>query len=238
VSFESDVDDILRELLREPGILATSVAPGGDDHPRLGPLDQELSGQGVVRHLPLGSGVELTVLLETEPSAELQAMIERVARELRACIRRFVGEEVPEVTLIGRARRPRATLLGRITTYLQAFATMHAATAAVVLVGSEIVALGGTLGEAHRERLTFLRKRLCAEAKKSAGKSSHAEVYYDDVYACSFWYDAYLVAFFDAAYSVDFVRHRARAVARELAMILPHLDDDPTTPALMRPPPA
>lgn len=237
MSFESELDDILRELLREPGILATSVGCGGDDHPRSGVLDQELSDQGFLEHVALGNGVELAILEESPASAELRAMIERIARELRACIRRFTGEAVPVITLIGRARRHRATLVARITTYLEAFATMHGATTAVVMVGSQIVALGGTLDEPHRERLTFLRKRLCAEAKKSAGKSSHAEVVSDDVYACSFWYDAYLMAFFRLPFSVDFVRHRARAVARELSMILPHLDDDPTTPAQVRPPP-
>jgi hypothetical protein len=58
----------------------------------------------------------------------------------------------------------------------------------------------------------------------------------DDVYARSFWFDAYLVIYFrDAGWALDFVRHRARAVCRALALILPHLEIEPPTPANVRP---
>jgi hypothetical protein len=35
-------------------------------------------------------------------------------------------------------------------------------------------------------------------------------------------------------YAIDFVRHRCRQVARELANLLPLLDPDPETPAVIR----
>jgi hypothetical protein len=50
----------------------------------------------------------------------------------------------------------------------------------------------------------------------------------------SFWYDAALVILLVEPYAVDFVRHRARQVARELANLLPMLEPDPETPAAIR----
>ena len=43
----------------------------------------------------------------------------------------------------------------------------------------------------------------------------------------SFWYDAALVVLLAEPYALDFVRHRARQVARELANLLPLLEPDP-----------
>jgi hypothetical protein len=107
---------------------------------------------------------------------------------------------------------------------------------ALVLRGPELVATSGVIDPALRDRLPFLRRRVDAEAGRRRGRSSHAEVVGDDVYVRSFWFDAYLIAFFTGpGWSIDFVRHRARAVARELATVLPHLSDDPRDPANVRP---
>ena len=40
----------------------------------------------------------------------------------------------------------------------------------------------------------------------------------------------------EAPYSVDFLRYRCRMVARELAQLLPMLDPEPETPAMLRDP--
>jgi len=50
----------------------------------------------------------------------------------------------------------------------------------------------------------------------------------------SFWYDAALVILLAEPYAVDFIRHRARQVARELVNLLPLLEPDPQAPAAMR----
>ena len=50
----------------------------------------------------------------------------------------------------------------------------------------------------------------------------------------SFWYDAALVILLIEPYAVDFIRHRARQVARELSNLLPLLDPDPEIPAAIR----
>lgn len=230
MAFESEVDDILRELLRAPGTLAARLAAVGGD----------AEGDGE-RRLPLGVGAELVVTVADEPPAELAQTIEQAARELRSCIRRYGLEAIPEVRLSGRAPRSRAVLLRRVESLLAAFAAMHGAVAVALLRGTDVVAVGGALDGERADRLAFLRKRVDAVAERQRGKSSHGEVVGDDVYARSFWFDAYLVVFFSGSagseWSVDFVRHRARAVARELAVVLPHLDDDPPAPASIRPVP-
>jgi hypothetical protein len=227
VAFESEVDDILRELLREPGTLTARLAAAGstDD------LDQPDD-----RRLPLGSGAELVVAVGDGAPPALPEVIERAARDLRACIRRYGLASVPEVRLTGRAPRSRAALLRRTQELLAAFAAMHGANSALLLRGPELVASSGPVDIERRERLPFLRKRIDAEAARRRGRSSHAEVVGDDVYARSFWFDAYLVVFFGGpSWSLDFVRHRALAVARELALVLPHLEPDPPAPANIRP---
>jgi hypothetical protein len=233
VGFESEIDDILRELLREPGMVAAALAKNGED-----PFPDEIAATpslGEIRRLPLGSGMELVVLLDgPAASPDLAAALERCTREVRACTRMW-GRELPQVSKLGRAPRSKQALLSRITTYLEAFAITQGALGAAVLRGPEVVTVGGRLDEAHLARLAFLRKRVDAEAEKHRGKSSHAEVSGEDFYACSFWFDAYLVTFFDKPYALDFVRHRARLVTRELAALLPHLDDPPNAPAKLSP---
>ena len=227
MAFETEVDDILRELLRAPGTLAARLGAVG------GPSEE--AGE---QRLPLGAGAELVVAVADGAAPELAQTLSQAARELRACIRRYGLETVPEVRLVGRAPRSRAVLLRRTEALLGAFAAMHGAVGAALLRGPELLAVGGTIDTERKERLPFLRKRVDAAAARERGKTSHGEVVGDDVYARSFWFDAYLVVFFDVAasqWSVDFVRHRARAVARELAVVLPHLDDDPPSPANVRP---
>lgn len=227
MSFELEVDDILRELLREPGALGVQVVTEG--------AIAEAGAGGQARRA-LGGGAELVVSVGASAPPELPAAIERAARELRACIRRHGVEQVPQLSLVGRAPRSRAALLGKVRDFLGALAAMHGATGAVVLRGAEVLAVAGTLEPAHSERLQFLRKRIDAEAARQRGRSSHAEVVGDDVYARSFWFDAYLVIFLHAeGWALDFVRHRARAVCRALSVILPHLENDPPTPANVRP---
>jgi len=58
---------------------------------------------------------------------------------------------------------------------------------------------------------------------------------FGDFYAVSFWFDACLIVFFSGPYSSDFMRHRARRVTRELANLLPELDDPTLDPVQAAP---
>jgi hypothetical protein len=230
MAFEDELDDILRELLREPGVIAAALARTGEE-----PFAAETNA-GVQRRLPLGGGVELVALVDAEGQgrSELSGAFERCARELRACTRVW-GREPPELSLMGRTPRTRQALLARIGRFLEAFANTQGAVGACVLRGPEVVAIGGAIDEARMDRLAFLRKRVDAAGDKLRGKTSHAAIDGEDFFACSFGFDAYLVAFFDKPWSLDFVRHRVKMVTRELASILPHLDDPPEAPAKISP---
>jgi hypothetical protein len=233
VALETEVDDILRELLREPGALAAALIRQPDAAEA---RFAEVEPERLVR-APLGQGAELVVAVAQGAPVELPSAIERAARELRSALRRHQSPDTQllEVALTGKIPRSRAALLRKIERLLAAFAATHGAVGVALIRAGEVVAVGGVLDEAHLERLAFLRKRVDAEASRFKGKTSHAEVIGDDVFACSFWFDAYLMVFFDRAWSTDFVRHRARVVTRELAVVLPHLDDDPHTPADVKP---
>lgn len=232
---EAEIDDILRELLRAPGALQAQVAPP----PPFAEAIQAPADIGIVRR-PLIMGAELVVTISAVSSAELEPGIDQAARDLIACIRRYAPNSVPTLQRSGRIHRSRAALLQRAKQLLDALAAMRGAACALLLRRNEVIALGGDAAAvdlARRERLPFLRKRIDAEAARQRGRSSHAEVIAEDVYARSFWFDAYLVIFFDSAngWSLDFVRHRVRAACRLLAVILPHLDDEPPAPANVRP---
>ena len=229
MAFEEELDDILRELVREPGVIAAALAKTGED-----PFAGETQG-GELRRAPLGGGAELVVLVPLpDEHPGVAAALERASREIRALTRMY-QREPPALSMLGRAPRTRQALLARIGRYLDAFAATQGAVGVALLRGAQVVATGGALDEARIDRLAFVRKRVDAEAEKQRGKSSHAEVHGDDFFACSFWFDAYLIAFFEGAYALDFVRHRVRLVARELAAILPHLDEPPEAPAKLNP---
>jgi hypothetical protein len=242
VAFEAEADDILRELAREPGIAGASVVTAASGSEAEAEADADDDPDARVRRVPLERGAELAVVLAADdgavPDGATATAIERAARELKSCILLHGLTQVPEVRLPGRTRRSREALLAHMRELLGALAAMHGAAAAVVTRGKEVVAVGGELTEASRQRLAFVRKRIDAEAVRRRGKTSHAEIIADDLYARSFWFHAYLVVFFErGGWALDFVRHHVRAVARQLARVLPHLDDDPPAPAQIRPRP-
>jgi hypothetical protein len=219
VAFESEVEDILRELLREPGALGAAVGA-----PAPSP---EVPGSHE-RRLPLGNGAELVVAIADPEPPALATSLEQVVRDLRARMRLLGVTDVPSVLVYGAAPRPREALQRRVDDLLGALSRMHGAEASALSHRGDVLATAGAFDEARRDRLPFLRHRVDAEAARHRGQSSHAEVVGDDVYARSFWFEAYLVVFFGGpGWPEDFVRHRARLVARELAAILPHLLDEP-----------
>ena len=128
----------------------------------------------------------------------------------------------------------RERIVARIESYLQALSNTQGMVNATVTHRGCPVASACPLTEMQRERLPFTIKRVVAESAR-ATNSSHADIAGDDFFAQSFWFDACLVAFFDGPYSVDFVRHRARLVTREVSNLLPLLDDPDHDPASTAP---
>jgi hypothetical protein len=240
---EAEFDDILRELLRSPGMLAAALTRNAGGEAAGAPATAEgsvppalldLEPDGPIESMRLAGDWILWLATSGDRSPDLAQAIGRAQRALKSSLRRHTGEEVPELVRGGAAPRGRARIVERIERYLTAFLNVHGAAAAFLLRRAGVAAVAGDASEARRERLSFLRKRIDAEAGRRRG-TSHAEVTGEDVFAMSFWFDAYLVVFFDHPYSIDFVRFRARNVARDLAILLPHLDDDPLPPANVHP---
>ena len=163
--------------------------------------------------------------------------IERTTRALRACARRWQCEVLPELRFPGASQSGRARVRERIETYLHALASTQNAANALVSLHGEIVACAHAGDEVHRDRVPFIVKRVAAEAARRKGESSHAAIEGDDFYAVSFWFDACLVVFFSGPFALDFIRHRARLVTRELVNLMGDLDDPPRDPAQAAPSP-
>ena len=220
-----EVRAALRELVEEIGAVSARI------------VEQDELRSGVpARTLALGGGEYLRVELGARHSREtnVEAAFDRTVRQLRAIRRRWEVARLPEVTVSPSAQPPQSRVAERIQAYLVALAGIDRATNAFVLRGTQLIAAAHGPDDLEATRWPFLARRALAS---HAPNSSHGEVVDPDAYAMSFWYDAVLVVLLVEPYAVDFVRHRARQVARELTNLLPLLEPDPEAPAVIRRPP-
>jgi hypothetical protein len=125
--------------------------------------------------------------------------------------------------------------MARIAAYLEALASVQNARNACVVVDHRMVAWARTPEALDEARWPLLERR--AHAAAPAGESSHGEIADSDAYGVTFWYGAALLVYFAGPYGLDFIRHRARLVTRELSLLLPLLDPGPTSPAQRLPVP-
>jgi hypothetical protein len=188
------------------------------------------------RTLALGGGEYLRVELGGHHSREvdIEAAFDRTVRQLRAIRRRWEVARLPEVSVSPATPPSPGRVTERVETYLRALASIDRASNALDTRGTQLVAAARPPDDAEAARWPFLARRALAS---HAPHSSHGEVVDPDAYAMSFWYDAALIVLLIEPYAVDFVRHRARQVARELANLLPLLEPDPDEPAAIRRPP-
>jgi hypothetical protein len=225
--FEDELRHQLLELCATTGAVDARIV-----RPQPGTLPPEDAHRA-----PLGGGAFLDVVMPpgTDPAAPPSAAIERTVRALRACARRW---DLDLPVLGGEPEQPlRVRIIERIERFLGALTAADGATNALVTVRGKLIGSAAALTELHRERIDFLLRRMDAEVSRQVGQSSHGELVGDDFFAISFWYGACLIVFFDRPFSVDFARHRSRMVARELAGLLPDLDDPPRDPARVAPVP-
>jgi hypothetical protein len=217
-----EVRTALRELVEEIGAVSARIV----EH-------DELRTGVPARTLALGGGEYLRVELPTRHSREtdVEAAFERATRQLRAIRRRWEVARLPEVSVSPGAPPTNERIAERISGYLRALTSIDRVTNAFVTRGTQLIAAARMPGDVEATRWPFLARRVLAT---HAPHSSHGEVIDPDAYAMSFWYDAALVILLIEPYAVDFVRHRARQVARELAGLLPMLEPDPDSPAAIR----
>jgi hypothetical protein len=230
---EDEIREILSALLADTGSLSAAIV-----------ADDGRSGVPTKRR-PLGGDRSLQVELATRTpkldgqadsagggALPVDAVLEVAVRQLRAAGRRWNVDPLPLVRMPPAVASP-DRVLQRFTAFLTALAATATAKNAMVLRRGQLIASASPVDDAWRSRLTFLSRRAAAAAPE---RSSHGEVVDPDAYALGFYYDAVLVVAIDAPYAVDFLRHRCRMVARELALLLPMLEPDPETPAMIRPP--
>lgn len=221
---EEEVRDCLRELMQETG--ATSARIVADS-------TEELRSGVPARTLALGGGEFLRVELPTRQDKEvdIEAAFDRATRQLRGIRRRWEVARLPELGVTPNLPPTGDLVKRRIESYLVGLAGIDRATNAFVTKGTTLIASAKPPGELEETRWPFLARRALAT---HAPGSSHGEIVDPDAYAMSFWYDAALVVLLDEPYAIDFVRHRAKHVARELANLLPMLEPDPGAPAAIR----
>nr|HEX4318900.1 hypothetical protein [Kofleriaceae bacterium] len=222
---DDEVRTALRELVTEIGALSARI------------VDADDARTGVpARTLALGGGEFLRVELPTRTSREhdVEAAFERATRQLRAIRRRWEVARLPEIIVTAAAGgdvAPASRVVERIEGYLVALAQIERASNAFVTRDGKLVAAARPPDEAESSRLQFLARRALTT---HAPGSSHGEIADPDAFAITFWYDAALVVMLAEPYALDFIRHRCKQVARELAVLLPLLDPEPDAPAAMR----
>ena len=225
-----ELKDLLRELADTVGAFSVAITHEQPAHAVVPGRDCHVTA--------LGNGAYLFVELahiDGQDRNDLQAeragtscivAMEHCARALRACIRRWGESRIPALTLGHAAEPSKERVAARIAAFLQALANVQHAVNAVVVRHGRIVAAASEPSDEQRASVAFTHRRLIVEASRKRD-TSHAELVSDSYYAVSFWYDACLIAFFSSPYAVDFFRHRARLVTRELSHLLPMLDDPP-----------
>lgn len=226
---DDEVKSILRELLAATGGAEATIAAANGEHAT--PDDDQ------TRIAPLGGGVELRLELgdkDSDTPVALAAAVEHAVRALRAAARRWESP-LPPLSVGTSPVTGHERALARITAYLDALSAVQNARNACVVVDHRMVAWARTPEALDEARWPLLERR--AHAAAAPGESSHGELADPDAYAVTFWYGAALIVYFAGPYGLDFIRHRARLVTRELALLLPLLDPGPTTPAQRLPVP-
>lgn len=234
--FKEELRDLLRELCAATGAAAAAIASRPLD-----PASGDPARAPVALSCAVGGGSRLIAWFDAveappDPNGRAAAL-ERTARAIRALARRYDLAELPAAVFPSQGRTSPARALERTQAYLGALVASLGMKAAVVTRRAAMVVSAGVLDELDRDRVPFTVRRVQVEADRQRGKTSHAELTGADFYAVSFWYDACLVCFFSAPFSIDFVRHRARQVTRELSQLLALLDDPDLDPIQVAPPP-
>ncbi len=231
--FEKELREILGELADTVSVDSATIVPADGA--------MAANDEGLSKTRPLGNGATLHVRFKSSESnrdsQQHAAALERAARAIRACARRWGIDTLPAVTIHTTTSVTRERIVDRIGVYLGALCGTRNTLNAAVTLHDEIVASATPLTELQRDRVPFILKQLAAEVERNRGDSSHAELVGEDFLAQTFWFGAALIAFYVEPCSIDFLRHRARMVIRELSGILPSLDDPPRDPAKTQPVP-
>ena len=205
---EDEVREALRELVAEIGAVSARIVENDD-----------LRTGVPARTIALGGGEFLRVELGTRSSSEvpIEQAFEHVTRQLRAIRRRWEVSRLPEI-MVGPGAAPTSDkVTDRIAMYLKGLAGIDRASNAFVTRAGKLIAFATAPDETENSRWQFLARRT---ANTHAPGSSYGEIVDQSGKT--------------VGEPIDFVRHRCRQVARELANLLPMLEPDPDAPAAIR----
>lgn len=226
------IDDDITELMRE----LLSLSDAHSVH--IIRENQTLPLHGLC--VKLGMGCLLCATFHTrEPDDAPQSraqLLEQSARSMRARIKAEGSASWPLLSLPHDRPDPRQLILARMQQFLQGLADTGRLRQVVLTSRGTLVASAFTISEIDESRLELLLRQLDVASDSAVG-STHGQLARPDVFALSFWYGAALIGFADNLYAEDFVRHRFKQVARELAHLLAMLDGDPDTPVKVAPVP-
>lgn len=235
-SYEDDVRRVLRELLERTEAISVSIAL---DDQRAPAVHVRLGEERYLR-IELGARAASEPLIEDAIAVALKklATTERARQRHHELAGLPVDEaRLPEMVINAASVPVAIKATERIEGFLRALAQVDRGTNAFVVkaanggAAAKLIAAASPPDEQETSRWQFLARRVLST---HAPNSSHGEVVDTDAYGMSFWYDCALLVFLVEPYGVDFVRHRCKQVARELANLLPLLEPDPEAPAAIR----
>ena len=239
--FDDEVRDLLTGLLASTGAVSVRIRYNSQGNR---PPEQPDNSGWLSANLGAGAVLELrfepdltSAASLPDSSLERDAALERATRALRAAARRWEVTQFSNIELPGPISTHPQKVLDQLRAFLSGFVGSLGMDNAAVTHRGRIVQTASTLTELQRERIPFTIKRVAAQSAKGRGVTSHGEILGDDFFATAFWFDACLIAFASAPFSIDFVRHRARLLTRELTKLLEMLDDAPRDPAMASPKP-
>ncbi len=225
---EDDISKLLQELLSSSGAHSVHILPA----------NQPLPLHGLC--VKLGMGALLCATFHTrEPSDAPQSraeLLEHSARKLRACMKASGAASWPHLDLPTDRQDPRQLILARVQQFLKGLVDTSSLYQVLLTCRGTLIASAYPLNDVDESRLDLLLRQLDVAREKQVG-SDHGELIRPDLYAHSFWFGAALFGFAETAYAEDFVRHRFKHVARELAHLLAMLDGDPDAPVQVAPMP-
>ena len=233
--FSDELQQILRQCAEETGAHKLEIH-AGDGLVIATPNEAANSEQPQNTIFPLGDGFRLILYFEGVRPADWRGAAERAARALRECKKRYPNNVYPLLREPPENLTERDRIIARIAAYLDAFQNSQGMVGAAIAIGYQPLCTAGDLTQPHLDRLPLVIRQVESAANKAVG-TSHATIIREDLFATSFYFDAYLVALFSRPFSADFVRHRAKLVTREVSPLLAMLDTPPDDPAHVAPVP-
>lgn len=216
---------LLEEIKKSPHLDSFQVLNGDQDF-------QSASGKTVIEKR-LNSRQKVVFECTKDVNPELEVFLENWMRQLRQW-ESITAQNVSDLIFHenGLSRQDKIKL--RLREFLLALVSATHAHQGFVVYKGETLSRTPLESKQYIERLPLLIRRLDKMAMESS-KSSHSTWITDDVYACTFYYGAACCLFYKEPYALDFTKHRAKQVVKEMSLLLAELEDPHLPPVNSNP---